>query len=200
MRTIRIYYTGRTKQQAPETAWWRDSQSALARTVRRPLVSAGAAIQDRHQEHRWRDAFQRTRHRRRASHSRDPADPARSGRRIDGRQTTHADLIEPLPVLELGPFVAQRTGVADPAWFFVRETGFGIAPQPWQPSLLFVHGVLAAPAIFLVRLGCGLARRAALATRCQASERHLPDCAVRASGAHRAWQLLPSVGLGAGHQ
>jgi hypothetical protein len=33
--------------------------------------------------------------------------------------------------------------------FFARETGFGLAPHPWQPGILLVHGVLAVVATFL---------------------------------------------------
>lgn len=33
--------------------------------------------------------------------------------------------------------------------FFARDTGFGVAPHPWQPGILLVHGVLAAVATFL---------------------------------------------------
>jgi uncharacterized membrane protein len=34
-------------------------------------------------------------------------------------------------------------------WFFAREAEFGVAPHPWQPKVLVVHGVLAAVATFL---------------------------------------------------
>lgn len=33
--------------------------------------------------------------------------------------------------------------------FFARETEFGVAPHPWQPRILVIHGVLAPIATFL---------------------------------------------------
>jgi len=33
--------------------------------------------------------------------------------------------------------------------FFARDTGLGLAPHPWQPGILLVHGVLALVATFL---------------------------------------------------
>jgi hypothetical protein len=34
-------------------------------------------------------------------------------------------------------------------WFFAREAEFGVAPHPWQPRILVIHGVLAVVATFL---------------------------------------------------
>jgi len=34
-------------------------------------------------------------------------------------------------------------------WFFTRESEFGVAPHPWQPRILVIHGVLAVLATFL---------------------------------------------------
>jgi uncharacterized membrane protein len=33
--------------------------------------------------------------------------------------------------------------------FFARESQFGVAPHPWQPKILLIHGVLAVAATFL---------------------------------------------------